>query len=338
MGTFVTAAPAQQAGYQLGRGYRIESLDLTFAGYSSARLYEREGRPARFDLRDLSLFTIWSPSARWTVFSEIEAEDVFTIDQRGVNASDTEFVVERLYADYAVDGRLSLRAGRYLTPFGRWNQLHADPLVWTVTRPLVTSLAIPDHGSGVMAYGSLPLGRDTLDYSVYLDDSAALDPVDAEASFEEFDLGGLSNSFDQAAGAQLRYRLLDERAELALSWASFSIDGQRGHQHAIGADGIVHWAGFELSSELVYRVNTRDGTRDDWGGFVQAVAPLRGALFGVSRVEFYSSGLLGDDAGRFSAGFAWRPHRALVFKLEYHDGSNARILPDGWELSCGVLF
>ena len=333
-----SAAADEGGGYVLGRGLRLPALDLTLAGYSSARLRDLEGQPARFDLHDLSLFLIWTPGARWTVFSEIEAEDVVTVDQRGLNASDTELVVERLYADYAVNGRLTLRAGRFLTPFGRWNLLHADPLVWTVTRPLVTSIAIPDHGTGVMAHGSLPLGDDTLDYSIYLDDSAALDPVDGEASFEEFNLGRLSNNFDRAAGAQLRYRFLAERAELALSWATFSLDGTRGHQHAVGVDGIVHWNRFEFSSELVYRVNTRHDVRDDWGGFVQGVAPLAGTLFGVGRVEFYSSGLLGDDAGRASAGFAWRPHPALVFKLEYHDGSNARILPDGWEVSCGILF
>ncbi|MEQ8660458.1 MAG: hypothetical protein RLW62_06540 [Gammaproteobacteria bacterium] len=333
-----SGAPADPPGYELGRGLRLPALDLTLAGYASARARDLEQRPPRFDLHDLSLFIIWSPTARWTVFSEIELEDVVTVDQRGPNASDTELVVERLYADYAVDGRFNLRAGRWLTPFGRWNLLHADPLVWTVTRPLVTSLAIPDHGTGVMAYGSVPIGADSVDYSLYLDDSAALDPVDAEASFEEFDLGGLANNFDQAAGALLRYRFLALRAELGLSWASFSIDRQRGHQHAIGVDGIVHHGRFELSSELVYRVNTRAGVRDDWGGFIQAVAPLVDTLYGVGRVEFYSSGLIGDDAGRTSAGLAWRPHRALVFKLEYHDGTNARILPDGWEVSCGVLF
>jgi hypothetical protein len=43
--------------------------------------------------------------------------------------------VERLYLDYLHSDALATRLGKHLTPIGRWNLRHADPLVWTATRP-----------------------------------------------------------------------------------------------------------------------------------------------------------------------------------------------------------
>ncbi len=62
----------------------------------------------------------------------------------------------------------------------------------------------------------------------------------------------------------------------------------------------------------------------------------------------YQDALLGDpaydlaslleDARRGTVGLTWRPLPALSFKFEYHDGTDKGLLPDGVELSCGVLF
>lgn len=324
--------------YALGRGLRLPARNLVLSGYASLHLDSLEGSDTRFDFRDLSLFATWSPTARWQIFAEIEGENVVTVDDRGITAHDTEIEIERLYADFAAAPAMTLRTGRYLTPFGRWNLVHAEPLVWTATRPLVTMVAIPDHAVGVQAYGSLALDDGSLEYSVYIDDSDDVDPRHGEASFEEINLPGLSNNFDHAIGAQLRYHFFGERAELGASFASFAVDEMAGEQQLFGVDGAVRWQRFEFSTELTYRLNASPAPRDDWGGFVQGVVPLVGHLYGVGRVEYYSSGVLADDAGRASLGLAYRPQPAITYKFEYHDGSNGRILPDGWEMSCGILF
>lgn len=332
------ASTLERPRYELGRGLELPALDLTLAGYTSLRVRGLEGRDTRFDLHDLALFLIWQPASRWTLFSEIEGEEVVTVDGRGLNNGDTELVVERAYVDFAAAPDFNLRAGRFLTPFGRWNLVHADPLVWTVTRPLVTTVPVPDHATGVMAWGTLPLARGNLEYSAFLDGSRSLDPVHGEAEFEEVHLPGIANDFDYAAGGQLRYHFLDEAAQLGVSYAAFDIDHGRGHHHAFGVDGLYRWRRWEVSGEAMYRFNSAARTRDDWGAFGQLVMPLVGSLYGVGRLEYYASGVLGEDAGRGSLGLALRPVPPLTFKVEYHQGSNGRVLPDGWEVSCGVLF
>ncbi len=330
--------PLAAAHYEFGRGLELPALHLDLRGYTTVRAQDLEGEAAQIQWHDFSLFAIWTPAPTWQLFTEIEGESLLVGDQRGVNSGDAEVQVERLYLDHSVSRYASVRAGRFLTPFGRWNQIHADPLVWTVTRPLVTVIAIPDHLSGVMVYGTVPLARNSIEYSAYVDASDEMDPHQGHASFEDYHLPGVSNVMEHAAGGQLRYHFLDERAQIGLSYASFAVERGRGYHHALGLDGLFTWRRFEWSSEVVYRANLDQSARDDWGGFMQLVAPLFGQFYGVGRLEYYSRGVLSQDARRGTVGLAWRPQPALSFKFEYHDGSDRGLLPDGFELSCGLLF
>jgi hypothetical protein len=330
--------PLAGAHYEFGRGLELPALNLDLRGYTTLHARDVEGEGGQVQWHDLSVFAIWTPTPTWQLFTEIEGEELVADDHRGLNSGDAEVQVERLYLDHTVDRYATLRVGRFLTPFGRWNQIHADPLVWTVTRPLVTVITIPDHVDGAMVYGTVPLSRDSIEYSAYIDASDEMEPGHGQASFEDYHLPGLTNAMEHAVGGQLRYHFLDERAQLGLSYASFAVEGGRGYHHAVGIDGFYTWHRFELSSELVYRANLEQSGRDDWGGFVQAVVPLVAQIYGVGRLEYYSSGVLARDARRGTVGLVWRPQPALSFKLEYHDGSDRSLLPDGVELSCGVMF
>lgn len=326
--------------YGLGRGLEIPALHLTFSGYSSLRARVLEGPlSSRFDLRDLSVFTRWQPSSRWHLFSEIEFENPFVVDDRGPTADDLEIAVERIYAEYAVNADWSMRAGRYLTPFGRWNLVHADPLVWTVSRPLVTALVIPDHGTGLALLASAELAGRTLATTLFVDDSDDLDPVNGDADFEDVDAPGvLVNDFEHGGGLQLRYNLLEDRAEIGVSYATFAFSGIEGQLHAIGVDGILRWRRFELSFETAYRDNSGRFSGDDWGGFVQAVVPLLADFYGIARGEVYRSGILDQDVTRHSWGLVYRPLPPVSVKFEYHDGNQRSLAPDGFEWSLSVLF
>ncbi len=330
--------PLADAHYEFGRGLELPALNLALRGYTTLHAQDLEGEAARIEWHDLSVFAIWTPAPTWQLFSEIEAEELVADDHRGVNSGDVEIQVERLYLDHTASRYATMRAGRFLTPFGRWNQIHADPLVWTVTRPLVTVIAIPDHLTGAMVYGTVPLTHDSIEYSAYIDASDEFDPHPGHASFEDYHLPGLSNDMEHAAGGQLRYHFLDEHAQLAVSYASFAVEHGQGYHHAVGIDGFYTWHRFEVASEIVYRANLEQVGRDDWGGFVQLVAPLVAEVYAVGRLEYYSSGVLGEDARRGTVGLAWRPQPALSFKFEYHEGSDHSLMPDGFELSCGLLF
>ena len=326
------------AHYEMGRGLEVPALHLTLSGYGALRARNLQDHDARVDLRDLSLFALWQPLPRWQVFGEFEAEHLFVADDRGLTGSDIEVIVERLYIDFAASEALTVRVGRYLTPFGRWNLVHADPLVWTVTRPLVTQIAIPDHASGAALIGSLAVGPNSLEYIVYLDDSADLDPVNGEAEFEDLDVDGLANDFRHAGGAQLRYHFFDDRAEVATSVATFDMTDGGGQRVAAGLDGLLRLNRVELSGELAFRANGRRVEDDDVGGFAQAVVRIAGQVYAVCRSEYYHSGVIDRDAFRATLGLSWRPLPPLNLKLEYSAGDDPALVPDGVQMSFSMLF
>lgn len=335
------AGPLAGATYTLGRGLTLPAWDFTLSGYTSLVARNPEHADASLDLRDLSFFAIWRPAPRWQLFTEFEVEHLLVLDDTGLQQDDIELAVERLYVDYALTPGATVRVGRYLTPFGRWNQIHADPLVWTVSRPLVTQLAIPDHGSGGAVLGSRMLGAGALDWIAWFDDSEDFDPKYGDADFEDFeDLSapGLTNNFHRAAGGQLRWHLLEDRAELAASYAGFEFADSGELVHAVGIDGLLRWRRLELSGEAAWRDNGALGNGDDWGAFTQVVVRLVGQVYGISRGEYYRSGLLDRATSRVTLGLGWRPLPPLNFKLEYGAGDDRELTPDGVQLSFSMLF
>ncbi len=332
-----TANPFADAQYEFGHGLTLPDINLTLSGYSSVRARNLENADARADWRDLSLFLRWQPATRWTLFSEIEMANALVLDERGLSTGDIEVEAERLYVDFAASRAATLRTGRFLTPFGRWNQVHADPLVWTVSRPLVTSLLIPDHGTGLALLQSFDAGDDSIDLQLFVDDSDDFDPVNGKADFEDFDGAGLVNDFEYAGGGQVRYHLLEHRAEVALSYATYEFANVEGQAHALGIDGLLRWRRMELSFEAGYRHNAGNAS-DDWGAFAQGAFPLREMVFAITRIEYYRSDRLAREAARATCGLAWRPLAPVNVKLEYHAGTDRQLAPDGIELSLSVLF
>jgi len=150
------------AALSLGSGPSYTSSGTNIADHGNATFTRDEGDPARFSLDELSLLVSWDPLPSIHLLSELEGEDLATIDDEGHGGLvDAHFTVERLYGDVAVTDWLQLRAGKFLTPVGRWNVIHAAPLVWTTSRPLVTKLTFDPHTTGGMVFGSLePLLRD----------------------------------------------------------------------------------------------------------------------------------------------------------------------------------
>ncbi len=333
------SAPAEEliSGYQLGRGLEFPTAKLSLGGYMSLQVRNLHQQDAQLSLEDLSLFATWRPTSRWLVFSEMEIEDSFSIDDRGLTAADSELALERLYTDYTLKPWLSLRAGKFLTPVGRWNTVHAAPLVWTVSRPLVTELPFASTATGLAAYGSLQTGDDSLDYMLFVDDSEDFDPANGESDFEGVNLPGESNDFQQAAGLQLRYHFMNDQAELAASYTRFKMHHQNDHKQLLGVDFYWSGHGYELSSELAYRFN--EGIEaNEWGGFVQAVMPLAMGLNLYGRYENYEAHSRAVDTRVRIIGAAWRPTPPLTVKLEWRDVDNQRLVPGGWLSSLSVLF
>ena len=242
--------PPQTTGYQLGRGYHVDSLGVTLGGYANFRYSDLEGQQANFTAQDLSLFVSGDLSTTWRFFSEAEFGNAFTITDHGWSNDDADFDVERLYLEHDLRPRLRVRVGKFLTPIGRWNLVHADPLVWTVSRPLVTAAPFARHAAGAEAIGSVPAGEGTLDYRVFVDDTRQLDPSQrSEQAFPDVTVQpNPRNAFDHGAGLRLLYRSFDDRLQLGFSAAHFRLQDLPNGKDLVAVDGYYTFKGWNSAA------------------------------------------------------------------------------------------
>ncbi len=326
--------------YRLGQGYPLPSLGLTAGGYASIRLSKLEGEQTNLDIPDLSLFLYGDMTPSWHFFTELELSHALRITDRGVSTSDSDFDFERLYVDHNLSPWASLRLGKFLTPIGRWNLIHADPLVWTVSRPLTSSAAFARHATGLQLYGTHPLGQSSLDYRLYLDDSADLDPNEGrENIFEQQDVKpNPPSSFRHGMGLRVLYRSGDDALRIGFSAASYTLIDQPGTKRLVGADLFYTWSNWELSGESVYRRDEGNGDPREWGSFLQLVAPLTGRLYAVLTHERYKPADFPQALDTNSVGLTYRPSPPVAVKLEYRDARGEEALaPVGWLFSVSTL-
>jgi hypothetical protein len=75
--------------------------------------------------------------------------------------------IERGYVEYDVHELLTVRAGRFLTPYGIWNIDHGSPAIITAFRPYVIGEQyFPERQTGLDVYGQKYLGEFRVGYHV----------------------------------------------------------------------------------------------------------------------------------------------------------------------------
>lgn len=326
--TGLALAGEPDKGYQLGRGYALGISGIRLGGYASMHLESLGQVPWSLNVSDASLFVTWDNGSKLRFFSELEVEDSFVVgEHQGLTTSEADFRLERLYLDYLVSESLSVRIGKILTPVGQWNLIHADPLVWTSTRPVATDNLFAEHATGVMLQGTVPIGDQSLDYSVYGDYSATLDPARTEPPY-----------FDNALGMRLRYNVSDN-LKIGFSYVDFALQDSRNiRNHLAGLDIAFNYQQFAVNSEIVYRNNDATDNRNAWQGYIQGVSPIAGHFYAVGRYEFFDQA--NQPFGQVGVlGLAYRPRPPLILKLEYRLGRHNRDLAsDGLFASFSVLF
>jgi len=331
----------QSQPYQLGQGLNFPQQGLRIGGYSSIHYSDLEDQPDTLSVQDLSLFLTQDIGTRWKLFTEMEVGDAVTVTSHRTTTSKADFDIERLYLDYHAYQGITLRAGKFLTPVGQWNLIHADPLVWTVSRPLTTAAGFSRHASGAMMYGIVPLAGNDLDYWLFVDNSELLDPDERkEAPFSgDETTNSIQNNFERASGARLLYHLFDDQLSIGASYLSFAIQDPQLRYRLSGID--FSWTSnyVDLSGEAISRRPEDSSDPDEHGGYLQTVIPLPQQFYLVGRYERYKSALLPETATIKTVGINYRPQQALAFKLERRTGdNNTEAAPDGWLASFAVLF
>lgn len=297
---------------------------LRFGGYSSAGITLHPNREIEAELNQISLITSWSGDSRFRFFSELELERPLTWNEDSHFSHDDAYIdLERLYVDYNLSVQANLRAGRFLTPAGIWNELHAAPLVWTTTRPLATSRLFPQGVNGAMLYGAIPLENHGLEYNVY-----------AEALRDQH-RDGDETLFKDVSGARVTWT---GTTNFGLSVMRFKERISHSPEfRLIGLDFLTRYHDWEFSGEAFQR-NYSDGANGGSGAYVQAVAPLRNRWFAVGRVETFQRPQEGSSE-RWLLGTAWRIDSSRVLKIEIIGGDEERSeSPKGLLTSFAILF
>lgn len=312
--TVARAADVDERGSRMegGSGYDVPNLppwlgglwlggDVTLAGSVP------ETDDASLELDDINLLVRFEPHPRLSFFSEIRLENTFNLTEgHGASVDSADVFVERLYADWLAGPHLTVRAGKFLTPFGVWNQIRRAPLTWTVERPLVTERTFPEHTTGLALIYQATVHGWSIDATTY-------GPAQDELPLRSSDESGLSLIGGRVAAA---HEIGAAYLSAGVSAAGAERRHAQGLQPVAGLDVNVNLAGNDLLGEFAYARSPENRVDDEWGLYLQDAIPLRADLYGVVRYEHFRSFQNGGiDAGLI--GIAWRLHEHFIIKANY---------------------
>jgi hypothetical protein len=231
-------------------------------------------------------------------------------------------MIERAHVEYDLTEHLTIRAGRWLTPYGIWNTDHGSPTIIAISRPFIIGEEfLPEHQTGLQLFGSHHQGDFKVTYHATASNgrggTEAVDDRDNAIA-----LGGsvqVETPWGLKAGASYyrgRYTALPE---------STAMPAETYREAAYAADAQLVLGGLHLQAELIMRDRHYDpGERMASGvGFAPdsrliGTYVLAGYRFNrlwnvmpFAYVEFY------DPAGSDQhIGLNFRPAAPLVLKLQ----------------------
>ena len=247
--------------------------------------------PLTFDIHYFNVFVGASMADR--VYAEIQLEH-----EHGEDFAVRFAQLDLRLADFAV-----IRAGMFLTPFGRYNEsLYPEYLTVLPRGPVVQMMRyivpVVWNEVGVQLRGDFDLGELQLGYMVYVVNG--LEQEDDEATPEVEDAGSLRamrgnfrdrNNSDKAVGTRIYLRRLGAFEVGASGYTgAYTEDGEQ-RLTAVNLDAELAWSRLLVRSEgaLVWQTSV-GGTLRRWGAYTrvayQASPHIRPAVgFDISRVE-----------------------------------------------------
>lgn len=290
-------------------GYSIAGTGLWLGGDATLEIrVPKDGAASAFVEPELLLR--WEPTPTLAFFTETKLDEPVTwTSGRGVERGSRVLAIERLYLDWNPLPELTARGGKFLTPFGLWNQIRRAPLAWTVERPVVTERFFPEHATGLQLLYQTGWRGWSLDATAY------------GPAQDELSLTGDDDESGSIAGGRVAVGRAFGPAWVALGLNGAGIaDGFADPWHAVGGfDLDVTAFGHLLTSELYYGPPRTGRTDNEWGFYLQDAIPLADGLHGVLRFEHYDGPGDALEAGVF--GVAWRPWRHLILKVDYQAGN-----------------
>lgn len=318
---------ADEAPTDFWQGFRL-------GGYSSVDLRIPRTETTQLRLNEISMILTWDQNTRFKFFGELELEDPIRYQRRpGWTDQGSYLDLERLYLDYNINEQSNLRSGRFLTPIGRWNQLHAAPLVWTASRPLVTKTLFPYATNGAMLFGTVGFNERSLEYQVYAEALKDQHKDNDETIYREMrgariTLNNLLHFSGENAGLNA----------IGLNIASYQEDRPNAPQFRLyGLDFLLAFDRWELLGEA-YTRQTPQGKDAGHGAYLQSAYMMADDWYWITRLETLNVPN-NADADRWVLGVTKRVKPNQLLKLEFIGGSDAyEEVPRGFTASFAVMF
>jgi hypothetical protein len=298
--------------------------NFSVGGYTSAELNVHPSGSTEGAINEIGILVSWENNSRFRFLSELDLDRPISFNKDDTSIrKDSYFNLERFYIDYNLSEKFNLRAGRFLTPAGRWNLVHAEPLVWTSTRPLVTSRLFPTSTNGLMLYGAVPIENNAFEYSFFLE------------GLKDQIVNNKEIPFEDTKGARFT---LSGKVNWGLSLLEFKENIANSPEfHMVGLDFLAQHKGWEFSGEAFQRFYSNYSNGGN-GVYLQGVAPLGNQWFAVARLENFKRPTEGSSA-RWLVGASWRMTPSRMLKVEYVGGDEeSSESPKGLLTSFAILF
>ncbi len=298
--------------YRLGEGLRIDSTEFKLGGYMSFNYVETSGDDGSFNFDDLSLFLFGPITDKLSFFSEQEFTDIYTINTNGSTHAGSDFEIERFFVDYNHSDTVDVKFGKFLTPIGTWNEIHADPLTWTVSRPVVTALSFPEHTTGLLFSGFFTSMEREFSYKVFLQNNESINEDTGEMRTHTM------------YGARLRW-LASPSLEISVPLLHYLEYRRNDRVYMTGLDFTYTKGRLEVRGEgtLAHvQLPSGQGTSREYGYYLQAMVTLTEKLFTVVRHEhFRARGEEGENrSNSFAAAYRFKPQVVLKAEYQLRDG------------------
>jgi hypothetical protein len=297
-----------------GTGFHVGNTGLWLGGFATVDVEVPESGPAFLELGDLGLLARYELTPSLAFFSEIDLDDTaMLVEHSGLERGSRILLLERLYLDWAVNPQLTLRIGKFLTPFGQWNVIRRAPLTWTVDRPVATQSAFAEHTTGLSLIYQTTRHGWSLDATVY------------GQGQDELVRGASDTSASADAGGRVVAGHILGSAYLALGMSVGAFDNQDTDlwEDSYGTDLDLTWWSNHLTGEFAYTHLREAHASHEWSFYLQDVFPLYGKLFGVLRFEHVEARRQPAVNGEL-VGLAWRVFPWAVLKANYqfadHEG------------------
>jgi hypothetical protein len=316
------------------------------SGYASADYVSVENGPAAFAANFNPMFHfLYDNKILWEAELEVEVEE----------NGDTSIGLEYTTVDWFLNDKLTLVAGKFLSPIGNFRQnLHPS---WINKLPSAPpgfghDGAAPISEVGVQLRGVAPMGNSRLNYAVYLGNGPKIEAEDGEIHAIEAEGFASDPDDEKVFGGRVAFLPIPS-LELAVSGATGDAavveddgvdvegDPKRGYQ-VLGFDAGYQWNNLDLRGEYVKQevdpsplsIAPEGGVWEKW--YAQAAYKFAdGKWEGVARYTDFKSPHADDTQEQVAFGINYliTPSALLKFGYESNTGEPGEITDaDRWIL------